>query len=58
MTQAVPIFYNNLDRRTDRRAFMEAQLARLGLDAMRQRSFDATTCPTTSCRLRWTGTLR
>lgn len=45
MTAAVPIYFNNLDKRPDRRAYMETTLAALGLEATRHRSFDAATLP-------------
>jgi GR25 family glycosyltransferase involved in LPS biosynthesis len=43
MRQAVPIHYNNLDRRCDRRAYMEEMLAGLGLEATRHPSFEEAT---------------
>lgn len=43
MVQAIPAFYINLDRRPDRRAFMEDQLRTFGVEAERISALDAET---------------
>lgn len=43
MAQAIPAFFINLDRRPDRKAFMEGQLAAFGVEAERISALDAET---------------
>lgn len=43
MSQAIPAFFINLDRRPDRRAFMEVQLAAMAVEAERVSALDAET---------------